>query len=1129
MKQIYKESELRQATVMFADISGFTSMSEKMSPEEITSLINQCFDLIGKVTERHEGHIDKFIGDCAMILFGVPTAIEHAQLKAVNAAIEIRNEIRLFNSEMDLSNPLDVHIGINSGPVLAGTVGSSGNKEFTVMGDTVNLASRLEDLSESGQILVGDSTYKLTMNDFKYCELKPVKIKGKEKPVNVFELLSIREQNTKFEMNTERMIQSEMIGRDQEFNKLELQVHKVIDGDGGIVSIVGEAGIGKSRLIAELKKERSMCKVLLLEGRALSVGANLSFHPIIDILKIYANISEQDSAIVAANKLESAIKKALPDDTTEIFPFIATLMGMKLSGTNKEIATRVEGEGLEKQILKSLKILISKLAELDPLIIIIEDMHWADLSTIELLESLFRLTENNRLLIINLFRPNYNNTGTRIEKKLQEDYSDFHTYIKLSPLDANSSTKLIYNLLKITGLSSSMREIIKNRSEGNPFFIEEVIRSFIDEGIVEFIDGKFQITDKINSVVIPYTIQELLISRIDRLDEETKSLLKMAAVIGRNFFYKILNEVAFSINDIDKIINYLKEIQLIREGKRFDEIEYLFKHALAQEAIYESLLLQKRKDLHLKVAISIEKVFTNKLHEFYGMLAYHFSNGEDLDRAEEYMLKAGEEAMKSSASVEALQYYQEALKLYQNKPGETADLEKIALMNRNIALALFYKGRNIESVEYFDRVTDYYGFKMSKNAIIKKINILFKLIFIISSLYFPLQSRKKIAVNNDNDLVFFLAQKLHLMAIAIPDRGIEVGLILYSWLLKFNLYKFNKGAAFLSILSVMFSYFGISFKLSRKVLDFLKDKIDRENVNYYIYYEFAERMHNYLEGNWDEVGYDDESIKSYLKISQFNYFGYYINLYSYIVCERGNFSEAIKTRKYLFEVVALYDIAYLVYMNDSSMAKILMKFRKSEEALSKISELIVMLLKYKNDLYLFSTYAYKSRVQLSMDDLSGAAISLQKSLELKSKISLPFHLTDFYTANLLYNITIFENSLKTNDKSKISDCRKSAYNSSKEALAITKKIVCDRVEIYKLLGTFYWLNNKQKKAHLWWDRSIKEGLKLGAKLELSRTYFEIGKRLKASKRADSDDYLLKARDLFIEMDLQWDLKQLDLI
>ena len=280
-----------------------------------------------------------------------------------------------------------------------------------------------------------------------------------------------------------------------------------------------------------------------------------------------------------------------------------------------------------------------------------------------------------------------------------------------------------------------------------------MVRSLIDEGAVVLKNGDYQVTEKIKQVVIPQSIHALIMTRIDRLDEATRNLVRVASVIGRNFFYRILTEVASNIEEIDRRLDYLKEIQLIRERKRMEELEYLFKHALAQEAAYESILIQRRKEIHQKVARSIEKVFQDRLHDFYGMLAYHYSMGEDLDKAEEYMIKAGEEAMKSAASSEALGYFQEALTIYRSKFGEKASPEKIAMLEKNIAYALFNKGEQVKAADYFTKVLEYHGESFPKTAVGIALKCVNGFLQLLTGIYLPRLKWKRIPDEKDKEII----------------------------------------------------------------------------------------------------------------------------------------------------------------------------------------------------------------------------------------------------------------------------------------------------------------------------------------------------------------------------------------
>ncbi|MCK4638221.1 MAG: AAA family ATPase, partial [Bacteroidales bacterium] len=552
--------------------------------------------------------------------------------------------------------------------------------------------------------------------------------------------------------------------RKTELDKLELHVLQAINGEGSVVSIIGEAGIGKSRLITELRKKDEMKRVIYLEGRSLSIGKNLNYHPIIDIIRNWAKIKDTDSALQLFNKLEKIIRSVDPYATDEILPFVATLMGITLTSKYANRIKGIEGEALEKLILISLRKLLIKAAAKKPVVVVIEDLHWSDLTSIELLESLYLLAEENPVLFINVMRPNFEESGKRILKTLNERCRNYHTEFYLEPLNDSQCESLINNLLKIKGLPVHVRDIITNRAEGNPFFIEEVIRSFIDEGVVEVKDRKFEVTEKIESVIIPETIQGVLMSRIDKLNEQTKSLLKVASVIGRNFFYKILVEVAKTTKEIDEKLEYLKGIQLIKQGSRVSEIEYLFRHVLAQEVTYETILLKKRKELHLRTAKAIESIFAERLHEFYGMIAFHFSQGEDLEKAEEYLVKAGEEALKAAASSEAINYYQQALKLYLKKHKESGDPETVANLEKNIAIAFFNKGRYTEAVEHFDKVLQLWGEKSPKNKIILYSQLVWNVLILIKSLYLPYKRVKRIPEPRENDIINLVAKKAYALS-----------------------------------------------------------------------------------------------------------------------------------------------------------------------------------------------------------------------------------------------------------------------------------------------------------------------------------------------------------------------------
>jgi class 3 adenylate cyclase len=446
------EGEQKQVTVMFCDMEGFTSLTEKLGSEETYSLMDKVYEILIHRVNEYQGTVNELLGDGIMALFGAPIALEDAPQRAIRSALAIHREINKFSDQLKSETkipPIRMRIGIHTGPVIVGTLGNDLRVEFKAVGDTVNLASRMEGLAEPGTTYVTEDTYKLTRDLFRFEALGEKEVKGKKLPVAVYMLSSAIQDVYRPRLGSERIIYSEMVGRDNELHKLETQLSKAIIGQGSVVNIIGEAGIGKSRLVAELKNREMMKEVKLLEGRAISIGGNLSFHPITDLLRQWMGIRQDDYQVEAFYKLQNGLRDLFLEEVGEVLPFVATLMGIPLRGKYAERVKGLEGEALEKLILKSLRDLLIRATERKPLVIVVEDLHWVDTSSLELLESLFRLAETQKILFINLFRPGFPETGERILKTLKERLPVYHLEIVLEPLDERMSEALIGNMLTI--------------------------------------------------------------------------------------------------------------------------------------------------------------------------------------------------------------------------------------------------------------------------------------------------------------------------------------------------------------------------------------------------------------------------------------------------------------------------------------------------------------------------------------------------------------------------------------------------------------------------------------------------------------------------------------------------------
>jgi class 3 adenylate cyclase/tetratricopeptide (TPR) repeat protein len=1129
----FREAERKRITALFSDLSGYTAMTEKLDPEEVKAITSRIFDGTREIIKKYEGFIERFAGDGFLALFGVPRAHEDDPIRAIRAALEIHQFVESLNPlyQNKVGRALTMHSGINTGlAVTADTDPEKGTHGVT--GEAINLGARLSDLADAGDILVGAETHRASKGQFTFEALKPVKVKGKSEPIPIYKLLS-----HKAHLPSDRsgkQVFSEMVGRDLEMDKLEFQVMKAINGEGSIVNVIGEAGIGKSRLMAELKKKDVIKRVSLLEGRAISIGRNLGFYPIIDLLKQWAGIAEDDNETRAFQKLENAVRAVHPEETEEILPFLATLMGMKLTGKHVERLRDIKGEALEKLILKNVRELLIKGSALRPTVFLMEDLHWADTSSIDLLETLYRLAENYKIVFINVFRPGYLESRNNKIAAIGQKYPGCYTEVEIRPLEKADSENLIENMLHIEGLPHSFRDQIVDRAGGNPYFIEEVIRSLIDEGAVVQGEGGFEVTKKIHDVVIPPTINDVLMARIDRLEEKTKELVKVASVIGRSFFDRILKDVAVSIEDVDERLTYLKDIQLIRDRVRMQELEYLFKHALAQEAAYESTLLQKRKALHFKVAQSIENIFQGRLHEFYGMLAYHYGNGDDPGKAEEYMIKAGKEALRSSASSEALHYFRESIKLYVDQHGEKADPEKIMSLKKNLAQAHLNRGEFSEGLHYFEEILDSRGYKFPKGKWISIVKGVWDLFSFAMILYFPIKSLTRLPEAREvEDIDLRFRKGLCLVHVNTRRMFLE-SLPCNRMILGWDLRGIPQALEWVSYLCAGLNVAGFS-SLGAKVLERAEHISDGQGSNK-LGIALGRVTLAINVGSWNSVpDLETSLVDIWMRKGDLYKLTAYLLHLGCIKLELGMFHEAELCAQKLHLITESYGYGFARVHYHFVTANILIRKRAFHEALTEAEKGVTIADQADMNPPKLRSLGVKIIVETLLVRSEKAALSLKEGETLLAELGIvgPLYRAPFALGRLLTHLERLKEAVHNGNRSEIRKYQRQAYRSGKQALKTSKKHALYRTWIFKSMGDYYWLMEKQRKALKWWDKTIKEGKRLGSKLDLSRTYFEVGKRLREPQSKtkelngiDAKGYLEKARIMFQEMDLEWDLDDL---
>jgi len=1143
-------SERRYASILFADISGFTAMSELLDPEDVTSTMNECFVLLEGIIRAHGGHVDKYLGDCVMAVFGVPHGLEDAPKHAVNAAIEIRNRVGELRGATSAGPPLQVHIGVNSGLVVAGDVGGVAKREFTVMGDTVNVASRLKDAAPIGSIWVGEETFRRTRDQFDYKQLRPLALKGKGEPVAAFELRSPKGQLHRPRLaRADRTITSEIVGRQQEAEQLRGAIDEVVRGQGGVVNLVGEAGMGKSRLVADVTRAGATANLgaaLVLEGRSLSMGQGLSFHPFVDLLRGWAGITEDDGEEWVRIKLESAVRELTPADADELIPFIATLMGLHLSGAHAERIEGIEGEALEKVIFKSMRGLVLRMASMRPVVLVFEDLHWADMSSVRLLEVLFRTAAKTRVLFVNVFRAQHEGIGAHLLKATAESCPGRSTVIALERLSDKECDVLIRNLLNLDEVPQALRALIRQHADGNPFFIEEVVRSLIDDGVIEYREGRFRITEHIHSVVIPKTIQDVVMARVDRLEERERQLLRVASVIGRNFYHRVLADLAGHYDELDADLAKLKERQLIFErqsratgGHRrrafAAETEYVFKHALAQETVYHSLLNKTRKDLHLQVARSIEHQFADRLNDFYGMLAYHYSRADSLEKAEEYLFKAGDEAARSAASSEALSYFQEASRLYLQLHGDGGDPARRAALEKNIGFALMNRGNLSQCIPHFDRALEAFGdrFPTRRAGALRHFAVDF--CAVLARLYLPgwLFPRGRVKAH-DLDVLEIRNARAFAQATSDPQRFFFDAIGGLRRLNRTDASAVPGACGIYAAGAAMFAFSGVSFDIGRRFLDVAREHIAPQQAGRDLFVcQAMEFIHSYLQGRWD-AGYqiDDDLVEQGLRYGRLWDVTAYLGFCCSLSARQGDFDACRRFLDRIVEVNEVFAFDFGASHVHSQTAILLLEQRRLREALEAIA---VYYESRDEEVLNVLALGMRAKAQLLLADRDGAAATLQEAAGVIARAGQvpPWHRSAYVLSRLRLDLLDLQAAGTTRGSASRAE-RRQAVSSLKTVLRIAAKVGEMRPEAFRLAGRLRWLLGDRKASFDWWTRSIAEAKRLGARPELARTYREVAAALFQGEGAagwldgmDAHAYLTTARELFTAMDLAWDCERVE--
>ncbi len=1122
------DGERRTVTILFCDVKGSTAMAEKLDPEEWARVIQSAMGYLIEPVHRQDGTVAEVRGDGILAFFGAPRSNEDDPQRAAQAGLDIIAGVKTFREQVQREHGLEfnVRVGIHTGLVVVGEVGSNHQGDYAAYGDAVNLAARMEQTAQPGTVQISAQTYQLIEQRFDCEPLGQIRVKGKRKPVQIYRVLGLKDEPAPLRGLARQGLHSQLVGREAELAAVKDSIERLLTGKGGILGIFGEAGIGKSRLLEEVQRDHPINRLYWLEGKNLAYEPSSPYGAFQEILRSWAGIRNQDGEDLVWDKLESQIKALFPEKTigtapsaAEILPYLACLLGLPVKSDYLERVQYLDGEALGKQIFLAIRQFFVQLALTRPVMLVFEDLQWMDESSIRLLEHLLPLVERVPLLIASLSRSFRDTPASHFVEVIEKDYTAHYTAIWLEPLSQDNSALLMHNLLENEALPSELNARILSKAEGNPFFLEEILRALIDLGIIqrEAGSGRWQATAQIENLVIPDTVQSVILARLDRLEEEVRQVVRIASVIGPSFLYRVLREVAKARRNLDDDLTELQATELIQEKQRLPDLEYVFKHVLTQETIYESILLEKRRELHAQVGCAIETLFSDRLEEFYGSLAHHYAKAEVWEKAEHYLLKAADQAGQIAADTEALAHYRRAMAAYANAFGEQWDPVERAALERKMGEALYRRGEWAQALDFFLKALTYLEHPLPKSRWHVRFALLLEIAQQIGRSLLPKLFRGQETEPAAQE-VLLIYQTLEVLVAA---RDPELFLLLTFRMLNFceknslpiGIVRARAGLGivfgeFLSVPSLE------QFYLRRAVA--LAEQLQRPDA-LGISDTVLMRHEGIMRGEWEiALEYGRRSAEAQRKIGNLGAYSVLIFISSTILIWRGEFARALADG---------YDLAQLG--RDASETQSLasglwvqgfaeQRLGRLEAAISHLKQALeiaeesgniflrVMAANELGQCYLLQTHWQTALEILEFND---------KFIEEHNFGRAPF-------PNGVLRNSLAATYLMAAEQSGVREGRiwlKKSERACREALKWVKFFHPGRPEAMRLQGRYEWLMGNTAQAQRWWQASLTEAARLGMPYELGLTHLEIGQRL--GERA----HVEKAESTFARIGVDRDL------
>jgi class 3 adenylate cyclase/tetratricopeptide (TPR) repeat protein len=675
------EGERKQVTVLFADLKGSMELLADRDPEDARAILDPVLERLMDAVHRYEGTVNQVMGDGIMALFGAPIAHEDHAVRACYAALAMQEAIRRYSEEVRRARGLEVQIrvGLNSGEVVVRAIGNDLHMDYSAIGQTTHLAARMEQLAPPGSTRLTAETLRLAEGWIQVTPLGPVPVKGLPAPVEVCELVGADPAHTRLQAFAARGL-TPFVGRQAELAALHQALEQAVAGHGQVVAVIGEPGVGKTRLFHEFTHTSRTQGWLLLESRSTSYGQATPYLPIIDLLKAYFQLEDRDDGRRMRERLTGRLLTLDPAFGPTVPAFLA-LLEVPVEDPHWQA---LDPSQRRQRTLEALKRVLLRESQVQPLLLVFENLHWIDTESQAFLDSLMDSLPAARLLLLVNYRPEYQHGWGN---------KTYYTQLRLDPLPPASAEAMLQSLLGAEADLAPLTQRLIARTQGNPFFLEESVRTLVETQVLVGEPGAYRLAKALRNIQVPATVQTVLAARLDRLPPEEKQLLQTAAVIGTEMPLALLQAIAEVPEAPLRLgLTHLQAAEFLYETRLFPEIEYTFKHALTQQVAYETLLQERRRALHARIVEALEALSGDRMAEQVERLAHHALRGEVWDKAVAYFRQAGEQAMAHSAHREAVAAFEQALVALQHLPNSHDTLEQAIDLRLALRHALYPLG-----------------------------------------------------------------------------------------------------------------------------------------------------------------------------------------------------------------------------------------------------------------------------------------------------------------------------------------------------------------------------------------------------------------------------------------------------